>query len=458
MALINQAKRRTGLDPLAYMGVEPVSPMQFVALNDDPTINDWQNFDIGAIWLNTLTKDVWMLVSLSGNHGTWVKFAGANGAVIGLKADDGNTAFPLLGIINIHNTDGNIVTTADTANTVTENLANSITIQNNVTLVNGNLNLPNTVTGGTAGIISFGGNRFASNYGTGNTFYGVSSGNATLNTGLATANVGIGTSALTSITQGSDNCIVGWGAAQNLTTGENNVGIGAGALNAPPNTPAGLTTGNDNIAIGFQAGSAYTSSESNNIIIGSRAAGTVGESNTLRIGLSTGSGDAQINRTFIAGINGITPSQPNPSPVIIDSNGQLGTVTTSSTFTPILNFGGASTGITYDIQLGTYTRIGIAVFVTINITLSSKGTATGNATITGLPVANGSGAGNTFNFNLANAFISQPTGTTEIYGIITPGNSFISLRAGGETNDVALTDVNFENDTQFTLSGFYFSV
>ena len=58
--------------------------------------------------------------------------------------------------------------------------------------------------------------------------------------------------------------------------------------------------------------------------------------------------------------------------------------------TPDLNFGGATTGITYSQRFGRYTRIGRMVFCFFSFTLSSKGTATGVATIQGLPFTSSS--------------------------------------------------------------------
>lgn len=54
-------------------------------------------------------------------------------------------------------------------------------------------------------------------------------------------------------------------------------------------------------------------------------------------------------------------------------------------WTPVLEFGGASTGITYDLQEGHYVRIGRYVMMQAGIRLTSKGTATGTAWIAGLP-------------------------------------------------------------------------
>ena len=82
------------------------------------------------------------------------------------------------------------------------------------------------------------------------------------------------------------------------------------------------TTGSNNIALGVQAGANLTTG-SNNIDIGNR--GVAGESNTIRIG-KPGTQTA----TFIAGISGATVA--SGVGVIVDSNGQLGTVVSSARF------------------------------------------------------------------------------------------------------------------------------
>jgi hypothetical protein len=56
-------------------------------------------------------------------------------------------------------------------------------------------------------------------------------------------------------------------------------------------------------------------------------------------------------------------------------------------FTPILDFGGASVGMTYGLQAGNIQRMGNRMFGQLQITLTAKGSSTGFARITGLPVA-----------------------------------------------------------------------
>src|SRR5260221_129364 len=80
---------------------------------------------------------------------------------------------------------------------------------------------------------------------------------------------------------------------------------------------------------------------------------------------------------------------PAVTSITFGSGSPLGVYVETGSFTPGLAFGGASTGITYTTQTGAYTQIGNIVFFSMIINLSSKGTATGNATITGLPVAPG---------------------------------------------------------------------
>jgi hypothetical protein len=86
----------------------------------------------------------------------------------------------------------------------------------------------------------------------------------------------------------------------------------------------GNTTGNDNIALGSNAGGNLTTG-SNNIEIGANVLGAAGEANTIRIGKS-----GTQNKTFIAGVSGKTVA--SGVGVIINSNGQLGTVLSSARF------------------------------------------------------------------------------------------------------------------------------
>ena len=128
-------------------------------------------------------------------------------------------------------------------------------------------------------------------------------------------NTANGSGALLSNTTGFQNTATGVQALQGNTTGHRNMADGYQAL-------FNNTTGSNNIALGFQAGSNLTTG-SNNIHIAALGAG--GESNTIRLGKN-----GVQTATFIIGIRGATV--PGGVGVIVDTNGHLGTVSSSERF------------------------------------------------------------------------------------------------------------------------------
>jgi len=130
-------------------------------------------------------------------------------------------------------------------------------------------------------------------------------------------NTATGHDTLQSNTTGSSNTADGEEALINNTTGTGNTADGVGALSSN-------TTGNNNIALGNQAGVFLTTGD-NNIDIGNQGVG--GDDSTIRIGTE----DIQL-ATFIAGIYGATTGSGTTLPVIVDSNGQLGTAASSERF------------------------------------------------------------------------------------------------------------------------------
>jgi len=125
----------------------------------------------------------------------------------------------------------------------------------------------------------------------------------------------------------------------------------------------------------------------------------------------------------------------------------------SKSFTPSINFGGGSTGITYTTQSGSYTRIGNIIFFSINIELSSKGTSTGVAFIGGFPTNAVAGQG-TLTIPYASSTITS--GYDNMVTIIAPGNwaLFYSNTTSGALTNVQ--DTNFTNTSIIRFNGFYF--
>jgi hypothetical protein len=138
----------------------------------------------------------------------------------------------------------------------------------------------------------------------------------------------------------TDNCSLG---NDNLVTclGSLNVAIGSGVFPT-------LTLGNYNIGIGPGAGSNYTGSESNNILISSP--GVQGESNKIRIGFTNGS--SSHNEFFADGISGVTGSS-SPS-VLITSSGQLIQQAPASTVTQQTSI---TTAVTLNSNAGIITTV-----------------------------------------------------------------------------------------------------
>ena len=105
------------------------------------------------------------------------------------------------------------------------------------------------------------------------------------------------------------------------------------------------------------------------------------------------------------------------------------------TWTPVLRFGGGSTGITYTTQQGRYTRIGRTVTIRFEITLSSKGSSTGEADITGLPY-------NAANLNAFSVYLYSNFNATYKVGI--------AYLNAGTINEIAANGTAAFSDTQFT--------
>ena len=174
-------------------------------------------------------------------------------------------------------------------------------------------------------------------------------------------------------TTGVNNVAFGESALYSNTTGINNTATGAGALwangSGSANTAVGYTalsthvTGDANTAFGYAALWDHDSGASNiglgafagagnpsgsfNISIGSL--GVDGENNTIRLGTV-----AEQTRTFVAGIRGATTGVADAVAVVIDSNGQLGTVSSSIRYKEDVREMGEASGRLLDLKPVTF--------------------------------------------------------------------------------------------------------
>jgi hypothetical protein len=125
------------------------------------------------------------------------------------------------------------------------------------------------------------------------------------------------------------------------------------------------------------------------------------------------------------------------------------------TWTMGVSFGGASVGVTYATNTGTYTKIGRKVTVNGYLGLSNKGSSTGIVRVTGLPFAIGNSSNN---YSAPSFYIDgNITFVGQIQGFGDFGGTTILLGQATELGVTSiLTDVNFANNSALIVSFTYF--
>ena len=297
--------------------------------------------------LGTVATGVWNATAVGTTHGgTGLTSAGSSGNVLTSNGTIWTSAAPVGNVAGpASSTNNDLVVFNGTTGKIIKDTGISSTaptFSGNVTSLT-RMIVPYDTTAGEGMYFSDGRSAFRQ-VGTGaaNFFFG-GAGNSSLS---GIANTGAGQACLASLTNGQQNTASGNGclgacnsgggntasgylSMGGLTAGANNTAFGWGSLssgNGNNNCAFGfqalqsLLTGANNIALGIGAGTAYTSSESGNIVIDS--GGVAGESNTIRIG--------NVQTAFYgAGINGVTVTG---TAVLCASNGQLGTVVSSERY------------------------------------------------------------------------------------------------------------------------------
>lgn len=127
------------------------------------------------------------------------------------------------------------------------------------------------------------------------------------------------------------------------------------------------------------------------------------------------------------------------------------------TWTPGMEFGGGTTGITYAEQLGDYTKIGRHVALTYSVAMTSKGSSTGGAKLTGIPFT----LGGSVHFTSSHVYWTN-TATNVITVQVFPSTAGASKAVfhgtvAAASNLVSLTDAHFGNLSQ-TVGGFNYPV
>lgn len=124
-------------------------------------------------------------------------------------------------------------------------------------------------------------------------------------------------------------------------------------------------------------------------------------------------------------------------------------VNSTTTWTPTLLFGGASTGITYSTQVGRCVRVDNMVALYVGIALSSKGSATGSATISGLPFSAG------YVSVLPCRWNNMTSSLVNVSGYVQTSDIAILGITAAATNLNSITDAAFANNSVLIMMGVY---
>lgn len=120
---------------------------------------------------------------------------------------------------------------------------------------------------------------------------------------------------------------------------------------------------------------------------------------------------------------------------------------TDTSYTPTILFGGGSTGITYSLQAGYYSKVGNVCTVSISIILTNKGSSTGNCQII-LPInARATGSSQNVAFNGPQQITY--TGTCLLLSIGSGSTIATLYQSATASNLTVLSDTNIANNSQF---------
>jgi trimeric autotransporter adhesin len=124
-------------------------------------------------------------------------------------------------------------------------------------------------------------------------------------------------------------------------------------------------------------------------------------------------------------------------------------------WTPSLTFTGGSTGMTYSVRTGSYTKIGRMVYFNCRVTLTNKGSSTGYAQIQGLPFAVSSDTST----NYSGAYLCYGNGLSgwnvTLQITLDQGQSYLFLRFNNGSNNVEFNESNFTNSSDVIFTGCY---
>ena len=127
----------------------------------------------------------------------------------------------------------------------------------------------------------------------------------------------------------------------------------------------------------------------------------------------------------------------------------------TGTWTPLIRFGGATTGITYSTNFGSYTKIGRLVYINGVIGLTSKGTASGSFSLDNLPFNVGVILPSTSNGGSLNFHYFSSSTASHLYSYFVEGGGFTSGLYLAVDHSGELNETDFTNSTDLRFNGVY---
>ena len=239
-----------------------------------------------------------------------------------------------------------------------------------------------------------------------------------------------------------------FGASANLTYN----GTGLGIIHTAA-TPLTLSTNSTTLGMRMYLASTDT-------YYSDQYVGTDGQTYITTVGNGNGlvlNPNLSVSVTKLLDISGASAGQIQfPATQNASSNANTLDDYEEGTWTPTIEFDGASVGVTYSSATGgRYVKIGKTVWLFGYLGLTSKGSSTGSTVkITGLPFAVSS-SGDTGDFSWAAGYSTNITytGTLALWGGSGGNPRFVSLASG--TQVTQLSNTAFSNSSEVMLSFYY---
>ena len=131
-------------------------------------------------------------------------------------------------------------------------------------------------------------------------------------------------------------------------------------------------------------------------------------------------------------------------------------------FTPVLSFAGGTTGVTYSMQEGHYTKIGRQVIAQFRIQLTSEGSSTGTLRITlpftALDTFSSTGIDGNIFVAYSSGFTQAQIGDNPVSGYVGGGTNYVIFNARRSTGDaVTLNQTDIDDDFSVSCTAFYYA-